>query len=335
MKSPRDTWFGGLTGFRETSPDEVRASLIVDGEILKSLVNGRTMTCGRLETPSLANLRERAGSGATKGRLSLREVVADVQDLHADKSLARSLFQVASQFNLLEMTSPDKVPEDGVGIYEYDQTQGPACAIAAGAGTIYRNYFALVNGQAGQTAENQIDCLADLGRALGNVNNRLWVTGNGYVLPSGASLRRIATQLQESSEEELDELRQLLRIGIQWNTEVTLPDCGQLVSQAYCSALPIGYSDDEPDLWESFARLVLEACYEATFCAAILNSRNTGNNRVFLTHVGGGAFANPAAWIDAAIERALDLYRDFDLDAAIVSRRRSNPRVKKLVGLYC
>jgi len=72
------------------------------------------------------------------------------------------------QFNLLEMASPSVTPEQGVGIYEHDHTQGPACAIAAGAGTIYRNYFARVKGQIGQAASNQIDCLADIGAALGN-----------------------------------------------------------------------------------------------------------------------------------------------------------------------
>ncbi len=51
------------------------------------------------------------------------------------------MFQVASQFNLLEMISPNVTPDDGIGIYENDPTQGPACAIACGAGTIYRNYL--------------------------------------------------------------------------------------------------------------------------------------------------------------------------------------------------
>ena len=59
---------------------------------------------------------------------------------------AGALFQVASQLNLLEMTGPEVTPEDGVTIYQDDRTQGPACAIAAGAATIYRNYFAPVGG---------------------------------------------------------------------------------------------------------------------------------------------------------------------------------------------
>ena len=49
-------------------------------------------------------------------RIAVREVVADVQALHADAANAGTLFQVASQFNLLEMTSPDLTPEQGYAI---------------------------------------------------------------------------------------------------------------------------------------------------------------------------------------------------------------------------
>jgi hypothetical protein len=150
--------------------------------------------------------------------LSVRELVADVQELHIDVSNAFSLFQVASQFNLLEMASPSAIPEHGVGIYEYDHTQGPACAIAAGAGTIYRNYFVPLHGRIGQSENNQIDCLAGLGRALGNSKNRLWEMRNGYALASASGLMEVSNHLRASSEKDLDELRQLLRVGIQRDT---------------------------------------------------------------------------------------------------------------------
>jgi len=269
------TWFEVLTGFRETLPSRVRQNITIDGETLTSRVNGKVMAYGRLETPSLAELRERvqhvrSGAGGG-GNISVQEVVADVQALHVDISQAGSLFQVASQFNLLEMTSPSVIPEDGVGIYEHDHTQGPACAIAAGAGTIYRNYFAPVNGQIGQSESHQIDCLVDLGRALGNSHNRLWHMRNGYALAARIGLIEISNRLRVSSENERDELRKLLRIGIQWQTQVTLKECTHRVSQAYCSALPVASSNHSPDLWEDFARLVLEASYEATICTAILN----------------------------------------------------------------
>ena len=326
------TWFERLTGFAEENPQHVRANLRVEGRTLKSLVNGREWICGELETPSLAELRTRARScGSKAGKLSLHEVVANVQHLHTDASNAGALFQVASQFNLLEMVSENITPEHGVGIYERDRTQGPACAIAAGAGTIYRNYFAVVNGQIGQSTSKQIDCLADLGIALGNSAGRLWKMENGYALASKDGLLEISKRLKTSSDEEIDQLRQQLRIGIQWNTQVTLNDCQHLVTQAYCSALPVDYSPHAPSLWADFGQLVLEAAYEATICAAILNAEINGNRRVFLTLLGGGAFRNKTEWITGAIRRTLDLYQYADLEVAIVSYASSKSFVQELI----
>ena len=332
-------WFEKLTGFAEEFPEQVRADLSVDGQVLQSHVNGKTLVCGALETPSLAELRHRVqASGYETGALTVREVVVDVQALHTDEANAGALFQVASQFNLLEMVSPEVTPEEGVGIYERDITQGPACAIAAGAGTIYRNYFAPVHGQTGQSATNQIDCLADIGTALGNTEHRLWDMRNGYALPSYEGLVEIGQRLHASSEPERDALRALLRIGLQWGTQVTLDDCTHTVSQAYCSALPVayyeyckGYPEDKKD-WEEFARLILEATYEATLCAALVNARKTGNNTVFLTLVGGGVFGNTTAWIVKSLHRALNLYKQAALDVAIVSYREPNLDIQHLVS---
>lgn len=326
-------WFETLTGFAEESPQQVRANLTVAVNALKSHVNGKVWICGELETPTLAELRERVGSSGYKvGKLSVREVGANVQQLHINDSNAGALFQVASQFNLLEMMSPSVTPECGVGIYENDPTQGPACAIAAGAGTIYRNYFAIVNGQTGQSARNQIDCLADLGAALGNSEGRLWEMRNGYALASKSGLVEVSNRLLALSESEIDGLRQIQRIGIQWNTQVTLNESTHLVSQAYCSALPVAYSYHSPNLWAQFARLILDAAYEATICTAILNSVRHGNNRVFLTLLGGGAFGNQTDWIIGGIRRALDLYRHADLDVAIVSYGSSKPYVQSIAN---
>ncbi len=328
-------WFEALTGFREESPKQVRENMSVDGNLLKSHINGKEYVCGLLETPSLAELRDRVNHSKSHfGKISIREIVANVQQLHIDESNAGSLFQVASQFNLLEMVSPDVTPEDGVGRYEYDRTQGPACAIAAGAGTIYRNYFVNVNGQSGQTSKNQIDCLAGIGTKLGNVDNRLWEMRNGYALASEEGLIEITNKIKSATESEVDELRKLLRIGIQWNTEVTLSNSKHTVTQAYCSALPVAYSQQSSERWASFARIILEASYESTICAAILNSMKTGNSKVYLTLIGGGAFGNERAWIINAIKRPLELYQHIDLDVVIVSHGYSNSHVQELIRQF-
>jgi hypothetical protein len=325
------TWFRRMTGFDETSPQTVREMIQLSGSQLVSLVNKSSFQFGRLEIPMLAELRERIrNTETTPSKIKVREIVADVQKLHADISNAGALFQVASQFNLLEMVSPECTPEDGIGIYEHDRTQGPACAIACGAGTIYRNYFVPVNGQIGQTTTNQIDCLAEIGTALGNQDGRLWQMENGYALPSQAGLAGISQRLRSASEQQLDELRGLLQIGVQWDTQVTLNTCQHVVTQAYCSAMPVAYTGYSSSAWRPFAQLVLEAAYEATLCAGILNARATGNRTVFLTLLGGGAFGNMTEWITDAIRRALKIHRHADLDVAIVSYGSSREFVRAI-----
>ncbi len=328
-------WFETLTGFREQSPEQVRKNISVDGELLKSHVNGREFICGLLETPSLADLRDRVVRRESHSRqISVREEIADVQQLHIEESNAGSLFQVASQFNLLEMVSPNVTPEQGIERYEYDRTQGPACAIAAGAGTIYRNYFADVNGKTGQTSNNQIDCLADISKALGNSDNHLWKMRNGYALATEKGLIEITSKITSASNSDIDDLRKLLRIGIQWNTEVTLGDSKHTVIQVYCSALPVAYSQQSSELWAEFAQIVLEASYEATMCTAIVNYLQTGNNKVYLTLIGGGAFGNEVTWIIDAIKRSLNLYKHIDLDVVIVSYGCSNSHVQELIRQF-
>lgn len=328
-------WFETLTGFSEESPQQVRNNISIDGSTLTSHVNGRTFSYGVLEIVSLKDLRKQLLlSELPAGNLSVDEVIENVKVLHTDKVNSRALFQVASQFNLLEMMSPEVTPESGIGRYEYDPTQGPACAVAAGAGTIYRNYFAQVNGKTGQSADHQIDCLAGIGEALGNSGHHLWKMKNGYALASKQGLIEISNRLKSASEAEIDKLRQLLHVGIQWDTEVTIADPQQIVSQIYCSALPVAYSHHSPQLWSDFSRLVLEASYEATLCTGLLNSIRNGNNKLYLTLIGGGAFGNESEWIINAIQRSLNLYKHYDLEVIIVSHSCSNEHVQKLVSQF-
>ena len=87
-------WFETLTGFSEKSPRQVRTNITIDDNLLKSHINGKVLICGKLETPSLAELRERVhASGHKVGKVSVREVVANVQNLHTNESNAKALFQ--------------------------------------------------------------------------------------------------------------------------------------------------------------------------------------------------------------------------------------------------
>jgi len=323
-------WFNDLTGFYEKR-ESIAKNLTLNGEILKSKANNKSYHCGTLETPTLKELRERVAKGnSKKGKLKLQAIQADVKALHLDEVNANALFQVASQFNLLEMVDSTVSPEEGVDIYEYDKTQGPICAICCGAGTIYRNYFVELEGQVGQSRTKQIDCLSKVGEALGNGNNALWEMRNGYALLKEEGLYSINRQLETMSEDEIDELREKLQIGLMWETQVTLQGCSHKVTQAYCSALPIAYVGFPLTLWKPFATLVLESTYESTLCAGILN----GDERIYLTLVGGGVFGNELEWISSAIERACLKYSEYALEIKIVNYGSTPKEVLRLVEKF-
>ena len=227
------SWFENLTGCVGESHESVREHLFIDGRRLHSRLNGRSWLFGELETPTLAQLRQRVRNiKYDLVPISVRNVVGNVQHLHLNRANENAVFQVASQFNLLEMTSPRVTPECGVGIYEKDFTQGPACAIAAGAGTTYRNYFVDINGRIGQTADNQIDCLSGIAKLLDNSKQRLWKMVNGYALPSAEGLEEINRKLESMDEAALEAVRQALQIGLHWDTQVTLGAPAATVSQA-------------------------------------------------------------------------------------------------------
>jgi hypothetical protein len=145
---------------------------------------------------------------------------------------------------------------------------------------------------------------------------------NGYALCSRAGLDAIAAYLGALQPEQIDMLQGKLCIGVHRDVEVTDAEGEHrpVVSQAFCSALPVAYTEVSSAHWRPFAALVLDAAYEATMLAALLNAKRGASNVVLLTQLGGGAFGNHDDWIHAAIRRSLEKMREFDLD---VARRRA------------
>ncbi len=132
------------------------------------------------------------------------------------------------------------------------------------AGTILRNYFVEVNGHLGQRADDQIDCLADVGTHLFADDESAWVMRNGYAMFDRDGLERVDDRPASLSPEELDEARGRLRVGVHRDVEVTTAPSGHVVTQVHCSALPVAYNRLPAQGFERFARLVVEAAYEAT-----------------------------------------------------------------------
>ena len=328
MQHRRPAWFRDLFGFDESSTwgDNVN-HFQMDGDTLvcRTAPQFPRQFVGRFECPSVAELRSKLaaaqGAAAPSAGLSFAHLAAPagVGPLHYEPSNAGAVFQAASQFNCLEMTGPNVSPTAGVGIYINDRTQGPACALACPAATVYRNYLVQHEGNTGQHPV-QIDNLKEVGVVVGNNGGRYWVMQNGYAMPVGrGSLAELAARLR-TEPNLVEQAEAALRVGVHWETSVA-PPLEHRVCQVYASALPCAYARGPPESdWEPFARLVLRAAYEATLAVGAVRSLEAGGARVkcYLTALGGGVFGNRYEWIRDAISHALDLYQGWPLDVVLV-----------------
>jgi hypothetical protein len=313
-------WFRDAFGFKEQSYEKTRSRFDYDEKelVLTSKANGRKFYVGHFETPSMGELMDKVtkceanvGSKATFEHLS-----GNAMTLHRDSSNQGSVFQVASQFNCLEMVGPNVRPTDGITRYASDRTQGPACAISCPAGTLYRNYFYGGEGQ----AKKQINTLDVIQKIL---SVKYWDMQNGYAMPCGRGKGMVELNKRLESSSELEtKLMNALKIGVHWNTEVEsrVTKENHRVCQVFSSACPVAYSKYTKSTdWAPFANLVLRATYIATLSVgALIAKRENRRVKVFLTAVGGGAFGNRTLWIVDALSSAMKIFRDAPIDVFLV-----------------
>jgi hypothetical protein len=351
------TWFSKLFGVHENLDFIYQDFKFEEPSSLIATKENRRFEIGRFSTPNLSELRNSvrlalnmspdvkfAGASipAPHRRIKVQHIaIPGVLEIH--KSYPGALYQAASQFNCLEFPGPNFKPEDGITDYVTDRTQGPACAIACAAGSLFRNYFVQVPNapSIGQSEQHQLNNLIDVETYLRNDAHGYWYVRNGYIFSSNddalvALNRRIAEpKWDEKSRTIKEAIRKRIRIGLQEDVEVVVDDTYNplrnfnaeksgdskesrlLVTQSYCSALSCAYSYTPINLWEPLARLVLDGAYESTILAGVLNSikhreiqsssapEEMFHNIVFLTFVGGGAFGNDMSWIASAIGRAV------------------------------
>merc|ERR1712110_548243 len=115
--------------------------------------------------------------------------------------------------------------------------------------------------------------LRDVEELLDNRKQAYFKVVGGYTIANQDGLSRLNVMLADSKLRE--EAASRVRIGVQQDTQVTGAFFGesryegplQLVTQAYCSACSVGYSNAAG--WEDLASLVLDASYEATLLAAV------------------------------------------------------------------
>jgi hypothetical protein len=350
------SWFCRLFGFPEEGQSgeeirkRIRISRIADnGDLLFLESVGEpyhSRYCvGRFEHKSLKDLRRDVPPERHAAPSTVKLVYGDVQAYLADPANRGAVFQVASQFNCLEFVSPSEVPENGVTKYFYDRTQGPACCLSTGPATVYRNYFLSLQRQGksvilrpdgaeghvtGQLEYLQLNGADDLENIIRNEQHGYFRVKNGYLMSDTDGLTRFSRAAKEFPADVGD----CLKVGIHRDVQVTAQNWGsklvddpcQTVTLCFGSACAVNYSpDNNRDLWEPLARLILNASYEAALWVGAANQKS---NTVFLTFLGGGVFGNDEKWIASAIRRAAN--RVPGLDIRIISYTKLRPATEAM-----
>ena len=291
------------------------ACFVFDAEGHATLTaDGRSFHAGRFETPSIADLRQRARQARVHAAHSaqrtpvLRFHVVDgaspATDVGALQASAppESLFQVASQFNCLEAPSPTMVP-----VFDYfeDPTQGPRASISGFPGTLLRHYAAPGDHGARFVQRNdgpqvnlvEAACSPDIAVVLG-----------GYLTPDAI---RVPNAFARAVEERFDDLRVGVHDGIEvvfghdWLGPVSStprPLIAHVLTSTLAAGLygRVGAADAE---MLSIIRQLQRAAYAGTLLAAA----SLGRSYVVLTLIGGGVFGNPVAIIWESMLWAIDL----------------------------
>jgi hypothetical protein len=212
---------------------------------------------------------------------------------------------VASNSNGLETVGYGDVPTD-ITRYINDPTQGPAASISAAMGTLWRNYFAFRSSPIWrQTADQQINFLDDLMKAVSEENEIDLVMSNGYLMLGDKNLPAIAKTISAN--------RDLVKVGVHTDVTVShgfratrdthhfLTDENQIpeINQVFCAGLDLGQGTNQNNAsTRRIAQILLETQVEATLRAAYLNNTDI----VVLCMLGCGAFGNDPAWLIGAIE---------------------------------
>lgn len=297
----------------EVAADPARRIRINDAGAATVYAAGRSFRGGRFETPALCELRaralatrERAGRPPAALRLWVLDGASPVTDIGTLQATAApgSLFQVASQFNCLE--SPGAFVTE-VASYITDPTQGPRASISAFPGTLVRHYAAPGPGGARfvqETDGRQIDLLADV------ADPAVAAVRNGYLRSSDiADPAAFARALEDRFE--------AVRIGVHDEIEVVLGHdwAGAVegaphrtIAQVLTSTMAAGMYGDLDETDRAF-RTICVQLQRAAYLGTLLAAAALGKDRVGLTLIGGGVFANPIEIIWEAILWAADRVR--------------------------
>lgn len=246
--------------------------------------------------------------------------------MESQKRGKRLTVQVASNANCLETTSSYDTPTT-ITRYINDPTQGPAAAISAAPGTIWRHYFIFKDGIHTQDAYGTSQAWRQGRDFAGNNHRQLCIFKElfdqayqelGVMVPvhNGYPLLPLNSQKTEQLAHVIAKHHDLLKIGVHTDITVThglrqgnnhqllAAQERPLINQVFCTAIDLNGTNDgtNPEA-QKIAKTILQAQIEATILAAMQNNSDT----LLLTMLGCGVFGNDPLWIIEALEKLQDL----------------------------
>ena len=286
------TWLADLCG--EPEP-ELQQNISYDSDTGELITPKATFNAGTFTTHALSDLLSDAKLklrllGLKKNGQNYPQVtVVQGVDVGAAILAAKqgAIFQVASQFNCLEMLHPGVSPSDGITNYTLDPTQGPRAVLACAPGLIVRNHY---YPETNLLEDMRLECQ------------------NGYLL-WGKHPEDILTHLDVNK----------VKIGVMANTTVagvTLKE-GQwiqhqqdkTITQIFTAAAPVNCYANSGDITTQLkiAKLLIKTQYLAILAYAIrdITSQLYKVPPIHLTLLGAGAFGVPLAVVVEALTEAL------------------------------
>lgn len=324
---PRSAFVEDILGVKESefrANDELVRRAWKNPGFIENLKTGQRYKSGVLSTPSVGQLQEvkPIRGGEPSGKLQVLRGVhdltkVDVGRLQAQPENKNAVFQVASNFNALElMNMYDERAMTEVGFYINDYTQGPFASISAAPGLLMRHYYPFCHPDRPVGEWRQIF----QGKQIELLGDTPFQVVNGYLnlKEEDLSLELPKADVKVCSHREV----QVTFGGVEGSEHAVVTDPSQTVDQVFTATGDLMGTNrmlfrENPDKVSGIIRNILMAAYEGTIRCAIQGRRK----RVYLTLIGGGVFANPAEWIVEAILAQIPLIVESGLDVMVNTYR--------------
>lgn len=311
---PRNQFFRDIVGVNEAqfrkSRELMQKARPAPGKIL-NLSTQQIYQTGEFRLKTLGELRKATATpdpNRAPGTLHLLLSENDPSSLDIGRlqSLPRfrkALFQVASNFNALELMSPhDQRAMTEIGNYTLDRTQGPFASISAAPGLIARHYYAFESpNRPPDTWRQKYD-----GAQIEMLKATALRVTNGYVTLDKDALAYILDP---------EDIAVVVHRDIQvtfgqtaGSQHLRVSDTEQTIDQVFTATLDLGsrqthFVHEHRAEVARLAKSLLRAAYESTLLAAVEGKRK----EVVLTLIGGGVFQNPTEWIVETLENLVPL----------------------------